>query len=96
MVHHIVLFRLQADVDEATIEAHIADFAALPHTIAEIAHLDVRRDVVGRPVSAHFGLISQFADMDALRRYQQHASHVAALDRIKPRVEQMLVLDYEV
>ncbi|HEX6289858.1 MAG TPA: Dabb family protein [Herpetosiphonaceae bacterium] len=96
MIHHLVLFRLKEDVDEATIAEHMADFAALTDEIAEIAGLDVRRDIVGRPVSCHFGLVSQFTDTDALRRYQQHPSHVAAFERLKPRLDHMLVLDYEV
>ena len=95
MIQHIVLFRLNPDVDEAMIVAHMADFAALADTIDEIARLEVKRDIVGRPVSAHFGLVSQFADLDALRRYQQHPSHVAAFERLKPRLDHMLVLDYE-
>ncbi len=95
MIQHIVLFQLKADVAEAIVEEHMADFAALVDAIGEIAQLEVKRDIVGRPVSAHFGLVSQFADIDALRRYQQHARHVAALERLKPRLDQMLVLDYE-
>ncbi len=95
MIHHLVLFRLQADVDETLIVEHMADFAALKDQIATIAQLEVKRDIVGRPVSAHFGLVSQFTDQDALREYQQHPNHIAAFDRLKPRLDHMLVLDYE-
>lgn len=95
MIQHIVLFRLKEEFDETTIAEHMADFAALTDVIAEIAQLDIKRDIVGRPVSAHFGLVSQFADLEALRRYQQHPSHIAAFERIKPRLDHMLVLDYE-
>jgi quinol monooxygenase YgiN len=94
MLQHIVLFRLKDDVDETTIAERMADFAALVDEIAEIAELEVRRDIVGRPVSAHFGLVSQFADQEALRRYQQHPAHIAAFERLKPQLDQMLVLDY--
>ena len=95
MIHHIVLFRLQADVAETLIAEHMADFAALTDQIDAITQLEVKRDIVGRPVSAHFGLVGQFADGDALRQYQQHPSHIAAFDRLKPRLDHMLVLDYE-
>jgi quinol monooxygenase YgiN len=95
VIQHIVLFRLKEGIDETTIAAHMTDFAALKDEIAEIAGLDVRRDIVGRPVSSHFGLVSQFADQEALRRYQQHPAHVAAFERLKPRLDHMLVLDYE-
>ena len=95
MIHHIVLFRLNDGVDEETIAEHMADFESLLDEIPEIDQLDVKRDLVGRPVSCHFGLVSQFADMAALRRYQQHPEHVEAFDRLKPHLQQMLVLDYE-
>ncbi len=95
MIQHIVLFRLKADVSEEVIADLMAHFEALPAAIPEIDHLDVRRDIVGRPVSCHFGLVSRFADMDALRAYQQHPVHVAAFERTKPYLESMLVLDYE-
>lgn len=94
MLHHIVLFRLREPLAASLAELE-APFAALPAQIAEIAALEVRRDIVGRPVSAHFGLVSQFADRDALARYQQHPAHVAAFEQLKPHLDQMLVLDYE-
>jgi quinol monooxygenase YgiN len=95
MIQHIVLFRLKEDVHEATIAEHMADFAALTGQIPEITQLEVQRDIVGRPVSSHFGLVSQFVDQESLRRYQQHPAHVAAFDRLKPQLDHMLVLDYE-
>jgi quinol monooxygenase YgiN len=95
VIQHIVVFRLKPDVDEAAIGEHMADFAALAGQIGEIAQLEVQRNIVERPVAAHFGLVSQFADLDALRRYQQHPSHMAAFERLKPRIDHMLVLDYE-
>jgi quinol monooxygenase YgiN len=95
VIQHIVLFRLNADQDEAVIAEHMAAFEALVDIIPEIMQLEVKRDLVGRPVSCHFGLVSQFADMDALRRYQQHPEHVAAFEELKPHLDHMLVLDYE-
>ncbi len=93
MIQHIVLFRLKEGIDEDTLAQHMADFESLVDEIPDIEQIEVRRDIVGRPVSCHFGLVSQFTDMDALRRYQQHPEHVEALDRLKPNVEHML--DYE-
>jgi hypothetical protein len=95
MIQHIVLFRLKENTDDATIAEHMADFEALVDEISEIEQIDVRRDIVGRPVSCHFGIVGQFADMDALRRYQQHQQHVAAFERLKPNLDHMLALDYE-
>lgn len=98
MLQHVVLFRLTETIDDARLVDLIAAFAALPAQIPEIIQLDVQRDVLPsearRPVSSHFGLLGQFADLEALRRYQQHPQHVAALDQLRPYIEQMLVLDY--
>jgi quinol monooxygenase YgiN len=95
VIQHIVLFRLNADVSEEVVADLMAHFEALPAAIPEIEQLEVQRDMVGRPVSCHFGLVSQFADLDALRAYQQHPVHVAAFERTREHLESMLVLDYE-
>lgn len=95
MIHHIVLFRLNADVSDAVVSDLMANFEALPSAIPEIESLDVARDIVGRPVSCHFGLVSRFADHAALTRYQEHPLHQAAFERTKAHLDHMLVLDYE-
>lgn len=95
MIQHVVLFRLRENLEETVIRDLMAHFEALPAAISEIEHLEVQRDIVSRPVSCHFGLVSRFADMDALKRYQQHTLHVAAFERVKEHLDQMLVLDYE-
>ena len=95
MIQHVVLFRLRENLEETVIRDLMAHFEALTAAIPEIDSLEVQRDIVGRPVSCHFGLVSRFADMDALRAYQQHPLHVAAFERVKQHLDQMLVLDYE-
>ena len=99
MLHHIVLFQIKDTLDEVRLAEIMADFAALHTHIPDIIQLNVRRDILPpesrRPVSSHYGLMVQVADLDALKRYQQHPQHVAILDRIRPHIEQMLVLDYE-
>ena len=95
MIQHIVLFKLKETADENVVKDLMAGFEALTAIIPEIASIDVARDIVGRPVSCTFGLNSTFADRDALARYQQHPSHVAAFERTKVHLDSMLVLDYE-
>ncbi len=95
MIQHIVLFRVKEGIDEAVIAEHMADFESLVDEIPEVDQIEVKRDIVGRPVSCHFGLVSQFADMDSLRRYQQHPEHMAVFERLKPNLDHMLVLDCE-
>jgi hypothetical protein len=95
MIQHIVLFRLNSSADETLVSDLMANFEALPAAIPEIEHLDVVRDIVGRPVSCHFGLVSRFADREALKRYQEHPVHITAFERTKAHLDHMLVLDYE-
>ncbi len=95
MIQHIVLFKLKAGIDEETIARHIDDFAALGATIPAIEQIEVRRDIVGREVSAEFGIASSFRDMDALQAYRTHPEHVAAFARLQTNLDHMLVWDYE-
>lgn len=99
MLQHIVLFKIKQTLDEAGQAEMMQQFAELRAVIPEIIQLDVRRDVLPpesrRPVSSHYGLIGLFADLDALKRYQQHPRHVEVLDGLRPHIDQMLVLDYE-
>ena len=94
MIRHIVLFRLKSGVDEQTITTHMDDFRALAGRVEAIQQIDVRRDIVGRDVSAHFGLIVTFADEAALKVYGAHADHQAAFGRLKANLDRMLVLDF--
>ena len=95
MIQHIVLFRLNESVDDNVVSDLMANYEALPAAIPEIQDLAVVRDIVGRPVSCHFGLVSYFADREALQRYQSHPVHIAAFERTKAHLDHMLVLDYE-
>ena len=96
MIQHIVLFKLKSGVDDQTIQRHIADFQALEGSVDAIDTIEVRRDFVGRDVSADFGLIVTFVDDAALKAYQGHVEHQAAFGRLKPNLDRMLVLDYHI
>lgn len=96
MIRHLVLFKLNAGTDEATIQEHIADFRALAASIPAIDSIEVGRDFVGRDVSADFGLLVGFKDEAALEDYQSNADHQAAVARLRPNLDRLLVLDYHV
>lgn len=78
MIWHVV--RLDcAEVDEDTrrdLEASIAELARLD----EVAWLRVARDVEDPEVT---GLLTAFADADALARYRVHPEHVPVVERIR-------------
>jgi hypothetical protein len=95
VIQHIVLFKLKQGLDEAAIAGHMADFDALRSTVPAISSIEVQRDIIGRNVSAEFGLIVQLADHDALAAYRDHPAHQAAFAKVQPALDHMLVLDYE-
>lgn len=78
MIWHVVRFDC-AELDEATrveLEASLAGLAALE----EVAWLRVARDVEEPTVT---GLLTVFADVEALTRYRVHPDHVPVVERIR-------------
>lgn len=78
MIWHVVRFDC-ADLDEPTrqdLESSIAALAALD----EVAWLRLARDVEEPTVT---GLLTVFADADALARYRVHPEHVPVVERIR-------------
>ncbi len=95
MLNHYVFIKYKS----GTSEAHIAEFArmtlALRAAIAEIAHLEIGRDVLGSARSWDLVLIMRFASVDALRRYQPHPEHIKVMDFNQPCVESVATVDFE-
>ena len=78
MIWHVVRFDF-AEVEEATREDLERSLAALA-TIDEVAWLRVARDVEEPTVT---GLLTVFADVEALTRYRVHPEHLPLVERIK-------------
>ncbi|WP_029214919.1 Dabb family protein [Kallotenue papyrolyticum] len=95
MIHHLALFRLRPDVSAAVISDLMAHFEALPAAIDAIQALETQRGTRDAAEAAHFGVLSRFADRQALHAYLAHPLYQAALQRVKDHLEQMLVLEYE-
>ncbi len=93
MIRHLVLmtFLDPADAPEAKTRLE-----ALPAQIPQIATLDVGLDVVGSTVSAHLGLITTHADLEALQAYQSHPVHEEFGTWVRPRLAARHVCDLEV
>ena len=78
MIWHVVRFDC-SEVEEDTrreVEAALAGLADLE----EVAWLRVARDVEEPTIT---GLITVFADVDALARYRVHPEHVPVVERIR-------------
>ena len=78
MIWHVVRFDC-TEVDEETRQELEASLAALAD-LDDVAWLRVARDVEEPSVT---GLLTVFADVEALTRYRVHPEHLPVVERIK-------------
>ncbi|AOY60330.1 MULTISPECIES: Dabb family protein [Desulfococcus] len=95
MIRHLVFLKFKTDVAQGAIAEIEAGLAALPGVIPEIRYYDFGRDVMRSPRSYDFALVSLFDDLDALKRYSEHPSHQAVLQKILAATEQIAAVDFE-
>ncbi len=83
MLTHIVCWKYKPETGEASRNEHRARLLALVGVIPEIIDLNVGEDILQLERSYDTGLVSTFADREALDRYTVHPDHqeVAALGR---------------
>lgn len=83
MLIHVVCWKYKPEIDEETRENHRTRLRALPDLIPEIASFHVGEDILHLERSFHTGLVSGFADREALDHYTDHPHHqaVAAIGR---------------
>ena len=95
MIQHIVLLKFKPGVTDADIDALEESMNALPNAIVEIHSYEFGRDIVGSERSYDFGLVSLFANMEAVNRYQAHPEHLKLLDQIKTLCDSVITVDFE-
>lgn len=96
-IRHIVLWKLSADdVDTRALHAEqIAErLLALAPVIDEIQHIEVGRNIVNPQSNWDVALVSEFADVDALERYQVHPAHQEVAGFIRSVVSERSCVDY--
>ena len=83
MIVHIVCWKYKDGTDSKQRAAHIAALNALNGVIPEIISLEAGADIMHLDRSFDTGLISYFADRNALDAYTAHPEHqrVAALGK---------------
>ncbi|MGD9331382.1 MAG: Dabb family protein [Desulfobacterales bacterium] len=94
MLHHIVMMKFKPDVSEEDIDRMAQMLDALPERIIEIQTYEFGRDIVGSERSYDFALVSGFANLEALQRYQVHPDHQAALVHIRAICEDIRAVDF--
>lgn len=96
-IRHIVLWKLAAD-DADTRALHAEQIAekllALRDVISEIEHIEVGRNVAYPQINWDVALVSEFADTDALERYQVHPAHQEAAAFVRSVVAERASVDY--
>lgn len=94
MIRHIVVARLKPRTIRAQIEEVVNELRALPARIEEIVSCEVGLDELHSERSYDFALVSTFAELEALNRYQVHPAHAAAAKRLRAACEHMVVVNY--
>ena len=96
MIQHVVLMKFNPDVASEQIDGLEKLLDDLPNTIVEIQGYEFGRDIVRSERSYDFALVSLFANLDTLRRYQQHPDHLVVVDLLKSICADILAVDYEI
>ncbi len=96
MLKHLVFFKFHPEVQEEEIRDLEQSLKALPATIADIDGFEVGRDVVRSERSYDLALISGFADLAAMQRYQVHPDHQAVGAKVRRLCSGVATVDFEV
>ncbi len=96
-IRHIVLWKLAAD-DADTRALHAEQIAerllSLRGVVHEIDHIEVGRNVANPQSNWDVALVSEFADVEALERYQVHPAHQEVAGFIRSLVAERSCVDY--
>lgn len=94
MLQHYVFIKYQPGTDETHIEEFRRRMLALPEQVPGIARLTVGRDILQEARSWDLVLDMRFASLEALRNYQQHPAHQAAMQFNQPCVADVAAVDF--
>lgn len=95
MITHVVLMKFKPEVTTEAIDELAALLEGLPDRIDEIQSYDFGRDVVRSERSYDFALVSVFANLDTLERYQVHPDHQVVVKKLGSMCAAIAAVDYE-
>ena len=95
MINHIVLMKFKPDVKDDAIDDLDKSLDDLPNQIVEIQAFEFGRDLTHSEKSYDFALVSLFANLEALKRYQEHPAHLKILQKMNRMGEDILTVDFE-
>ncbi len=94
MLNHVVLMKFKPGTSDADIRELETLLNDLPNKIMEIQVYEFGRDVLRSDRSYDFAIVSLFANVPALERYQKHPDHLPVAARIKAMCEHLVVVDF--
>ena len=95
MLQHIVLMKFKPEVSAEDIDALERALDDLPNRIVEIQTYEFGRDVLHSARSWDFALVSGFANLESMQRYQGHPDHQAVVARLQELCQQIVCVDFE-
>ena len=95
MINHVVLLKFQSDVTDEQIDNLEKGLDDLPNQIVEIQAFEFGRDLIHSERSYDFALVSLFANLEALKRYQEHPAHLKILQMIHRLSDSIVAVDFE-
>ncbi len=94
MLKHIVLFKFKPGTKDADIINAEKGLAGLPARISEIKRYEFGQDVVQSDRSYDFALVSEFDDLEALKRYRMHPYHLAVVNQLGMISDSIIAVDF--
>ena len=95
-IRHVVLLRFKDEADAAKCAALADDFASLRERIAEVGDLEWGPNVSPEGLDKGYthAFVVPFANAAARDAYLPHPAHQAFVERLKPWLADVLVIDY--
>lgn len=94
MLTHIVCWKYKTEISSEQRAEHLAKLRNLPNVIEEIISFNVGTDILHLERSFDTGLVSTFADKDALDAYTVHPLHQEVAAMGKEISEKVVSVDF--
>lgn len=95
MLTHVVLFKFKPETTAEQAGQLETGLKGLPTVIDEIREFRVGRDIIRSERSYDLGLVSGFADLAAMQRYQVHPAHQQVVAMVKAICSNVVAVDFE-
>jgi len=95
MLKHVVFLKFKEGITDTEIATLEKALGGLPAKIPEIKGFQFGRDIVRSERSCDFSLVSDFDNLEAMKRYQVHPDHVPVIAMVRSISASILAVDFE-